>query len=394
MLIDFGPRIWGLGHPAYGSDGTIRFSVQLDSIEGKGEEVTATLEGYLETPFIRNMIFLSQDIPMASVSRSRHRKVREFSVQIPQSTTLQGLQTPVPPSFMLYDLAGLGCDVKYHVKVHLTGLHGIRVKHDETKTVTIYYLPKSQPSKPPVTQLRRPLRDMHGTILCPEFQNSERTKTITLCPKPPRAALPDASTFQDSVFLTLPSSLSFTAGQTIPYLFSFVFPTHPHLSTLYSGGCAEVVVKKRLNLSHPRRRISLKGFTSRCTPDCPELERPYQLEYGVACSHPKHHSEYEEGVAMLRGSVETGDAGSQCSWRLGAYASVEFVLRASIQPPERFADVLPSFEHEEILELSTDLWGTLQRELSSMGGVPTPAVGLRKNQCPDTSVLDSRIWTI
>ena len=123
--------------------------------------------------------------------------------------------------------------------------------------------------------------------------------------------------------LTLPSPLSFTTGQTIPYLFSLVFPNHPHLSTLYSGGFADVLIKKRLTLSQYKRRLSLKGFTNRGKPDSPEPERPYRLEYSVSFSHAKHHSEYEEGVAILRGSVETGDAGSQCSWRLGAYASVE-----------------------------------------------------------------------
>ncbi|KAL0574588.1 hypothetical protein V5O48_007373 [Marasmius crinis-equi] len=392
MLIDFGPRIWGLRHPAYGLDGTIRFSVELNGVEGKDEELTATLEGYMESTTSRRMVFLSQDIAMTLSSPARSQSVKEFSIEIPSTITMQDVTTPMPPTFMLYDFAGTACDIKYQVKIVLTGLHGIRVKHDETKIVPIVYLPKSQPPSPPLLQLRRPLQGRDGVIVCPEFQNSERTKTFALCPKFTSPSSPSENDFRDSVFLTLPSPLSFSTGQKIPYLFSLVFPSHPHLNTLYTHARIDVAVMKQLTVSHHKRRLPRMVFKTRGTVDSPVADHPYRTEWLVAFNSPKYHSEYNEGVSVLRGCIETGEAGTQCSWRLGNYASIRYVLRVTVHPPEHFAGALPSFTHEVPLELSTDQWGTLQRELSSMGGVPTPALGLTKNQCPDTASNDARLW--
>lgn len=39
---------------------------------------------------------------------------------------------------------------------------------------------------------------------------------------------------------------------------------------------------------------------------------------------------------------------------------------------------VPSFRHEEMLEVTTDYWGTVGRELNSTGGTPTPALGLAR----------------
>jgi len=37
---------------------------------------------------------------------------------------------------------------------------------------------------------------------------------------------------------------------------------------------------------------------------------------------------------------------------------------------------VPSFKYEIPVEIVTDHWGTLERELHAMGGEPTPALGL------------------
>lgn len=56
--------------------------------------------------------------------------------------------------------------------------------------------------------------------------------------------------------------------------------------------------------------------------------------------------------------------------------SSQYILRVHIFPPNHVANHLPSFRHEEPLRITTDFWGTLDRELASTGGTPTPALGL------------------
>jgi hypothetical protein len=40
------------------------------------------------------------------------------------------------------------------------------------------------------------------------------------------------------------------------------------------------------------------------------------------------------------------------------------------------SDRVPKFLHEETIQLTTDQWGSIERELRAMGGIPTPALGL------------------
>lgn len=62
---------------------------------------------------------------------------------------------------------------------------------------------------------------------------------------------------------------------------------------------------------------------------------------------------------------------------------LQYVLRVTLRPPESLSGHIPSFQHEEILQIKTDHWGTLERELSSIG-TPTPALGLARMLRPDS----------
>ncbi|KAF9255430.1 hypothetical protein L218DRAFT_991876 [Marasmius fiardii PR-910] len=375
MLIDFGPRIWGLDHPAYGHGGTIQFSVTINGGNAKAEDVTAVLEGSLFSSLTRKtMIFMSAAIPSMPITpqRGSQKDRKEFLITIPSTVTIDCITNHCPPSFMMYDLSGTTYEISYRVKIRLTGLQGIRVWGDETKIVPVLYLPKTRPPTPPLTNIRRPLQARDGSILCPDFDCSDYTRTIALVPRFPRSHSPGAKTeFHNSIFFTVPSSLCFTSGLRIPYLFSFVFPSHPHLSTLYANSCIQVTILKQLLLWSPKHRRTKVAASE-----------PLRVEWRLATSRPKLHSEYHEGVYMLRGCVGTGKAGTQCSWRLDNYAGVQYLLKLSITPPLPFVENLPSYSHEEVVELTTDHWGTLQMELTSMGGLPTPALGLSKPQAP------------
>lgn len=55
------------------------------------------------------------------------------------------------------------------------------------------------------------------------------------------------------------------------------------------------------------------------------------------------------------------------------------MLRIILRPPINLIGSVPCFKHEEVVKITTDSWGILDRELSSMGGTPTPAIGLAAN---------------
>lgn len=101
---------------------------------------------------------------------------------------------------------------------------------------------------------------------------------------------------------------------------------------------------------------------------------------------------------MLRGVIQAGTAGGENSWEIEDVMGVQvispsvvclgsmrlqfdcaqYVLRAVLRPPGKLVDHIPTFSHEEILHITTDYWGTPDRELNSVGGTPTPALGLAK----------------
>ena len=47
-----------------------------------------------------------------------------------------------------------------------------------------------------------------------------------------------------------------------------------------------------------------------------------------------------------------------------------------LQAPGHVVNHLPSFQHEEVVEIATDLWGSQGREILSIGGPTPPALGL------------------
>ncbi|KIK66665.1 hypothetical protein GYMLUDRAFT_238912 [Collybiopsis luxurians FD-317 M1] len=112
-------------------------------------------------------------------------------------------------------------------------------------------------------------------------------------------------------------------------------------------------------------------------------------------------SEYSEGVYLLRGWISAGELGRGCSWRVGELARLQYFLRVEMDPVDERAraqlrsphgadfggakggasalgEHLPAFVLEKEVEITTDCWETMNRELWSMGGLPTPALGLAR----------------
>lgn len=53
----------------------------------------------------------------------------------------------------------------------------------------------------------------------------------------------------------------------------------------------------------------------------------------------------------------------------------QYVLRVTLVPPIYLKGHVPGFRHDEVLEIATDCWGELDRDLRATG-MPTPALGL------------------
>jgi hypothetical protein len=113
----------------------------------------------------------------------------------------------------------------------------------------------------------------------------------------------------------------------------------------------------------------------------------------------KYAREYKEGITLLKGEIKAGDQGKEASWSLDSVAEVQvgfksrsssfasrvltivgqYIIRVMLKPPTNFIGSIPCFRLDEVLRVTTDSWGILDRELSSMGGTPTPAIGLAAN---------------
>jgi hypothetical protein len=170
---------------------------------------------------------------------------------------------------------------------------------------------------------------------------------------------------------SLPTPLSFTSGSQIPFTVGLTFPAQPHVSKLLSK-CVRVGLYKRLSCSSgspvPAAGRLGKDSSSLTSADA-------HREWLLASGELKFLNEYKEGLALLRGFVDAGEAGKECSWKLGDTAEATYVLRAMLVPPKNMQEHLPSFKFETQVELTTDVFGSLEREVASTG-VSMPALGL------------------
>jgi len=83
----------------------------------------------------------------------------------------------------------------------------------------------------------------------------------------------------------------------------------------------------------------------------------------------------EEGSRYLMMSLSTGQAGCESSWKVDGVVETSYLIRVIVRPPS-YAKNLPMFTVDAPVVLTTDLYGSLQHELLTMDGVPTPALGL------------------
>jgi hypothetical protein len=356
MVVNLGSQSWGLHAPTYGLNGIVEGSVTFKGGQTYVELVTATLEGKIKIvhavhghcthPVISRTITLYASY----LGSSPWHRTQNFSIPFPAEVFSQKGTSKLPPSFASYDHPLLHCEVSYTLRLDMVR-KGMR-RH-ESRTIPILYLPKSSPSNPPLTHIQMPASRLARIPFCQE----ERVKTAALSPQ--ACLLSIDANFAKSIYLSLPSPLSFTAGESIPFILSLVFPNAPALTGLLAP-------EFRLALLQ-RIRVSRNGEQSTLR------ERKISAGEVQLVSHPA------EGITVLSGIIPAGIGGQAYSWGMDGVIEIQYLVRAFVCPPSIVSGYVPSFFHEESIDISTDPWGTRERELVATGGVPAPALGLACN---------------
>ncbi|KDQ60614.1 hypothetical protein JAAARDRAFT_31573, partial [Jaapia argillacea MUCL 33604] len=163
--------------------------------------------------------------------------------------------------------------------------------------------------------------------------------------------------------LSLPSPLCFTSGERIPLALSLSSPCNPVL----------------IKLLAPTVNIQLIKRTTLWVKDsggCPH--EPYRSvrEVLVNTAELRYIDDVGPSFSLLNYELKAGKCGGETSWKVQHKADVQYIIRATLRPPQMMAKHLPSFRCDHLIQLTTDHYGTLDTELLVMGGVPVPAVGL------------------
>ncbi|KAF8894413.1 hypothetical protein BD779DRAFT_1435077 [Infundibulicybe gibba] len=371
MKINLGPRLWRLSSPSYGLDGIIKGAISLTGDSDRVERISVTLEGHSRTTSFQRggfatdsvVTIMSQTLDLYDSSINDHFDCDDphnFSMPIPSHVQIHGRDTPTPPSWYSHHQHAT-CDVSYCLKFSFTR-KGKSPWKTESKTIPIIYLPKSRPTQPPLSTIPRPSR-IHDFEDASSFLHLfDRVKTVPLEPYPP-SGCKDKTTpwnldaFSKAVHLSIPSPLCFTSGELIPFTLSLVFPNEPVLAKLLTRGTR----------IHLLKRVSLwrKGHTD-----------PVHTDELISSAQLRYQKEYMEGITLLRGVIQAGTEGRENSWKIDDVAEVQYILRVNVLPSRGLLSHIPSFRHDQPLQLTTDYWGSLERELSATGGMPTPALGL------------------
>ncbi|KXN90483.1 hypothetical protein AN958_04155 [Leucoagaricus sp. SymC.cos] len=375
MQINLGPRLWNLHSPSYGLNGRIEGAIRFSGDQDRCESVTMTFEGRIRvTSSHRSSMSADTVMPLVTRTETIYDSTKaesfpwegdhEFCLKIPREAEFRGQMTTLPPSHFSFH-QHVSTEVFYTVKFDVKR-KGKGLKKHESKIIRVLYLPKCTPLEPPLHTIPRPTSRLGGTS-SELYYLYERVKTVMLTPyhpddgksKPKRSTSP-LDDFGQCIFLSLPHPQCYASGQIIPFTLSLVFPDDPVLAALLTRNI-RIQLLRRLN-------VWKKGSGDLI-----------QREELVALATLRYGREYKEGITLLRGEIKAGDQGKEVSWSLDAVAEIQYVLRVILRPPTNLIGSVPCFKHEQVIRLTTDSWGILDRELSSMGGTPTPAIGLAAN---------------
>ncbi|KAI0038644.1 hypothetical protein FA95DRAFT_1529052 [Auriscalpium vulgare] len=356
MHVNMGPRLWGPRQPAYGFNGIVQGTVKLTkkcshvyrlqvSLLGNAK-VSATSRGMLsdmlDKPLVSSTTTLFATTPEATFCPTEH----VFTFSIPFPTFVSGELSPLPPSYMAWS-PGLSVETTYTLKLDVFR-KGLR-RH-ENRHIPLLYLPKTWPSLPP------PRRDIMHQGQPSEF------KTIPLPPIWPSDDCPrfKARANVPTVELFIPAHTTFSSGSTIPLKMTFTCAQSPASAKLLTPSTEVRLLKRTLARV---QGVSGTGVVNG--------GRELIVATGVLIEADNS----QEGVSVAYFDLQAGETGKEQSWRINGELEVAYFIRVSIRSSGGTTNYLPTFSHDELVQISTEPWGTRDRE-ELQGGASAPAIGM------------------
>ncbi|THH32985.1 hypothetical protein EUX98_g1176 [Antrodiella citrinella] len=252
-----------------------------------------------------------------------------------------GSDTPLPPSSSLFQ-PHASAEISYTLQVDI--VRGAFRRHEI-------------PRFPPLTDM--PLM-LPGLVL-PEGMRRVDVSAVWPASGPTQRTDKDLAVVQ----LYVPEPSVFASGETIHLALSISCPHSPAIPKLLSDSIGIFLVKRRKVWINEGRQISVREVV---------VEKVTEL----------HVNSMLEGTMYLTAELTGGQHGTECSWGILGYAAIEYIIRVIVRPPT-YANHLPTFKHDEVVQMCTDSYGTHERELLIMDGTPMPALGLTNVVAPPRS---------
>ncbi|KAK0489082.1 hypothetical protein IW261DRAFT_393822 [Armillaria novae-zelandiae] len=356
MKVDLGPRMWSpMYAPCYGLNGKIEGSIRFSGSLSSVKKVTLMLEGRIITSEQPSSTILSRTIPVYTpftTSGTQWKDSCSFSLPIPTEVNTNGGVSSMPPSFFCYNNGNM-CDVSYFIKVCMVRKKNGFCMH-ESRLIPILYLPKSEPYEASLVKTTQSnVGDISLSSMTPQWIDSK-----------------NGGSLHDIIFISLPST-EFVSGNKIPFCVNLDTAKHPLLSQVLDENVHVTLVN----------RISLWSSAS-----SKPVYSERKIASGTVYSRPKSQGKI--------GSIQAGCTGRESSWRLEGVASMEYILRVHITAPKHLLQKMPTFCHETVITLTTDEYGTLQRELKTIGGIPTPALGRQITHVSGEPITCANVFVI
>jgi len=158
-----------------------------------------------------------------------------------------------------------------------------------------------------------------------------------------------------SIHLFFPLPRIYTSGEMIPLAVGLTCSSSPALVKLYAPGVSIQLVKRRRIWFSAGQQISVRDTQ-------------------LSTSTPSGLVDYNVGEAYLSYRLEAGGIGSEASLGVEGTIEVSYFIRVIVRPPQDVRK-LPVFRVDEPIQLTTDLYDTLETEVLT-GGASAPALGL------------------
>lgn len=227
--------------------------------------------------------------------------------------------------------------------------------------IPFYYLPKTSPAMEIPHELYSPFPF--------DFSNStsvdDRIRIVKIATKATKPSAPYPND-EIQIYMSLPNS-PVASGSSIPISIDIYCPISSALGTIVADSIS-VEMRRNITVWH--------GHNGRKAID---VHHRYTLS---TASRLDQLDDSDNSSRRLKFSVQAGVRGKECSWALEGVVSINYTIHVSSKYSMglHFQRQLPQITYEESIQLTTDAYGVVERQLASTGGVSLPALGLLQNK--------------